>query len=71
MRALFSIIEHYIPRFSNFSKQKKLDDILTGIKIDNESITIAVQNFILHNESYDAVTEYAVLERIGARGRCR
>ena len=58
-QTLFSLIEHYIPRFSNFSKQKQLHVILRGINIDNEdllstniSITIAVQNFILHSKRF-------------------
>ena len=58
-QTLFSLLEHYIPRFTNYSKQKKLDVILKGINIDNEdllstniSITIAVQNFILHTKRF-------------------
>ena len=53
-QTLFGLIEHYIPNFSNFTKQKKLDIILRGVNIDNDdflstniSLTIAVQNFIL------------------------
>jgi hypothetical protein len=53
-QALFGLIEHYIPNFPNFTKQKKLEIILRGVNIDNDdflstniSLTIAVQNFIL------------------------
>ena len=53
-QALFGLIEQYIPSFSNFTKEKKLEIILRGVNIDNDdflstniSLTIAVQNFIL------------------------
>ena len=52
---LFEQIEHYIPKFKNLSKQKKLEIILRGIDIDNQdflqlntTLTYSVQNFILH-----------------------
>ena len=58
-QALFGLIEHYIPKFLNFSKQKKLEIILRGVNIDNDdfistniSITIAVQNFILQTKRF-------------------
>ena len=58
-QTLFGIIEHYIPKFSNFTKNRKLDIILRGIDIENEdllrtntSITIAVQNFILQTKRF-------------------
>ena len=58
-QALFSLIEHYIPNFPNFSKTKKLDIILRGIYIENLdflstniSLTIAVQNFILQTKRF-------------------
>ena len=53
-QALFGLIEHYIPNFSNLTKQKKLEIVLKCVNIDDDdflstniSITIAVQNFIL------------------------
>ena len=56
-QALFGLIEHYIPNFPNYSKQKKLDIILNGVNINNDdfistnvSLTIAVQNFILQTK---------------------
>ena len=38
-QALFSLIEHYIPNFPKFSKQRKLDIILRGIYIENEDFS--------------------------------
>jgi hypothetical protein len=62
-QALFSLIEHYIPNFSNFSKQRKLDIILMGIYIENEdflttniSLTFAVQKFILQTKRFSEET---------------
>ena len=56
---LFDLIEHYIPNFKRLTKQKKLDIILRGIDIDNNdfiqlntTLTIAVQNFILHTNRF-------------------
>ena len=58
-QALFGLIEHYIPHFPNYSKQKKLDIILNGVNINNDdfistnvSLTIAVQNFILQTKRF-------------------
>ena len=58
-QALFGLIEHYIPNFPNYSKQKKLDIILNGVNINNDdfistnvSLTIAVQNFILQTKRF-------------------
>ena len=58
-RELFSIFEHYIPNFPNFTKKKKLEIILNGIHIDNTefystnvSLTIATQNFILQTNRF-------------------
>ena len=60
-QALFGLIEHYIPNFPNFTKQKKLEIILRGVNIDNDdflstniSLTIAVQNFILLTKRFSA-----------------
>ena len=62
-QALFSLIEHYIPNFPNFSKQRKLDIILRGIYIENEdflttniSLTFAVQKFILQTKRFSEET---------------
>jgi hypothetical protein len=51
---LFSLIEHYVPRFSNLTKKKNLDLILRGLNIDNPDVinlnttlTKTLQNFIL------------------------
>ena len=56
---LFEIIEHYIPKFKNLSKQNKLNIILHGIDNENPdilstntTITIAVQNFILKSKRF-------------------
>ena len=56
---LFDLIGHYIPKFKNLSKQKKLDIILRGIDIENQdylqlntTLTYAVQNFILHTKRF-------------------
>ena len=53
-QTLFSLIEHYVPKFKMFNKKKKLDLILRGVNIDDEVflqtntiITKAVQNFII------------------------
>ena len=58
-QTLFHLIEHYIPKFKNLSKYKKLDIILRGIDIENDdfiplntTLTIAVQNFILHTKRF-------------------
>ena len=58
-QTLFSKIEHYIPNFKNFTKQRKLDTILRGLYIDNldflslnTTLTIAVQNYIIQTERF-------------------
>ena len=52
-QTLFTLIEHYVPNFTNWTKKKKLDLILRGINVDNPdllslntTLTKAVQNFI-------------------------
>ena len=52
-QTLFTLIEHYVPNFTNGTKKKKLDLILRGINVDNPdllslntTLTKAVQNFI-------------------------
>ena len=58
-QTLFDLIEHYIPKFKNLSKYKKIDIILRGIDIENDdfiqlntTLTIFVQNFILHTKRF-------------------
>ena len=58
-QTLFNLIEHYIPKFPTFTKQRKLDIILRGIDPDNPiflptntSLTIAVQKFILQTKRF-------------------
>ena len=52
-------MEYYIPKLKNLSKQKKLEIILRGIDIENQdllqlntTLTISVQNFILHTKRF-------------------
>ena len=59
-QTLFSKIEHYIPNFPNFTKQRKLDLILRGLYIDNSdflplntTLTITAQNYILQTKRFD------------------
>ena len=33
---MFGLFEHYIPKFTNFDKNRKLDIILNGYEIHNE-----------------------------------
>ena len=56
---MFGLFEHYIPKFKKFNKTRKLDIILNGYEIQNEdfvslntTLTIAVQNFILHTKRF-------------------
>ena len=58
-QTMFGLFEHYIPKFTNFNKTRKLDIILNGYEIQNEdflslntTLTIAVQNFILHTKRF-------------------
>ena len=58
-QTLFSLVEHYIPKFSNFSKSKKYEVLVMGIHNDNPeykhtntTISIAVQNFILKTKRF-------------------
>ena len=62
-QTLFSKIEHYIPNFKSFTKQRKLDLILRGFHVDNPdllslntTLTIAVQNFILQTKRFSEYT---------------
>ena len=56
---LFDHFEHYIPNFKNFTKHKKLEILLKGVNVENEefyktniTLTLAVQNFILHTNRF-------------------
>ena len=56
---LWSLFEHYIPKFVNFTKSKKLDILLNGFDIQNDeftqlntTLTVAVQNFILNTKRF-------------------
>ena len=58
-QTLFDLVEHYIPKFKNLTKNRKLDIIMRGIDIENKdfihlntTLTIAVQNFILHTKRF-------------------
>ena len=58
-RAMFGLFEHYIPKFQNFTKTRKLDIILKGFEIQNDdfiqlntTLTLAVQNFILNTKRF-------------------
>ena len=57
---LFSLIEHYIPKFKNFTKSQKLDVILRGFEVKNQEyvslntkLTFAVQKFILETKRFN------------------
>ena len=56
---LFGLFEHYIPKFTTFTKSKKLDIILHGFEIQNNdfialntTLTIAVQKFITNTKRF-------------------
>ena len=58
-QVLFDLFEHYIPNFKNFTKQKQFEILLRGVNLDNDeffrtniTLTIAVQNFILHTKRF-------------------
>ena len=58
-QAMFGLFEHYIPKFQDFTKTRKLDIILKGFEIQNDdfiqlntSLTLAVQNFILNTKRF-------------------
>ena len=59
-QALFSLIEHYVPKFKRMTKKNKLNIILVGLDIDNEeflhlntTLTKAAQNFILKTKRFN------------------
>ena len=56
---MFDLFEHYIPKFKTFTKRKQLDIILRGVNLENDefistniSLTLAVQNFIIHTKRF-------------------
>ena len=56
---MFGLFEHYIPKFQDFTKTRKLDIILKGFEIQNDdfiqlntTLTLAVQNFILNTKRF-------------------
>ena len=58
-QAMFGLFEHYIPKFQDFTKTRKLDIILKGFEIQNDdfiqlntTLTLAVQNFILNTKRF-------------------
>ena len=58
-QTMLDLFEHYIPKFKTFTKKKKLDIILRGFEIDNDdfiqlntTLTISVQNFIIHTKRF-------------------
>ena len=53
-QTLFTLIEHYVPNFTNWTTKKKIDLIIRGIDVDNPdllslntTLTKAVQNFMV------------------------
>ena len=61
-QTLFDLFEHYIPKFPNFNRKRKLDIILNGVNIDdkefthtNTILTKAVQNFILSTKRFTTI----------------
>ena len=58
-QTLFDLVEHYIPKFKNLTKSRKLDIIMRGIDIENNdfihlntTLTIAVHNCIMHTKRF-------------------
>ena len=58
-QTLFSLVEHYIPKFTKMNKNAKYELLMTGIKNHdpdyndlNAKLTIAVQNFIIQTKRF-------------------
>ena len=58
-QTLFSLVEHYIPKFSSFSKSKQFNILMHGLNSENSEyyylntrITIGLQNFILKTKRF-------------------
>ena len=56
---MMGVFEHFLPSFSTFSKQKKLETILYGYDRDNDDIfktnvtlQYAVKNFIIKTKRF-------------------
>ena len=64
-QTLFTLIEHHVPNFPNWTKKKKLDLLLRGIYPDNPdfttlntTLTKAVQNFILSTKRFSSNKQF-------------
>ena len=58
-QTLFGLVEHYIPKFTTFTKKRKYELLISGLKIDNpdyydlnRNITFAVQNYIIQTKRF-------------------
>ena len=58
-QTLFGLVEHYIPKFTTFTKKRKYELLISGLKIDNpdyydlnRNITFAVQNYIIQAKRF-------------------
>ena len=58
-QTLFSLVEHYIPKFTKMNKNEKYELLMTGIKNHdpdyndlNAKLTIAIQNFIIQTKVF-------------------
>ena len=58
-RTLFSLVEHYVPKFLTMNKKCKYELLISGLKIDNpdyfdlnKKITFAVQNYITQTKRF-------------------
>ena len=63
-RIMLDLIEHFIPNFHKFNKNKKLDIILKGVDIENQeliptniTITKSVQKFIISSKRFTEMVE--------------
>ena len=61
-QTLFSLIEHYIPKFPKLNRKQKLDILLRGINSDDEkctqlnsTLTKAVQHFNLSTKRFATI----------------
>ena len=58
-QTLFSLVEHYIPKFSSLSKSKQFNILMFGLNSENSDydylnrrVTIGLQNFILKTKRF-------------------
>ena len=61
-QTLFSLVEHYIPKFPRLNRKQKLDILLKGINPDDEkftqlntTLTKAVQHFIVSTKRFASI----------------